>query len=90
MPLYEVAAKGLQHREVAHFAELGLYERADLQRLLREQPAALGEDLLIVPEDFGQWEESRRRAEVVTCGGREPPRFDHHLGCPDSGAPTRL
>jgi hypothetical protein len=65
MPLYEVADDGLQRREVAHFAELGLYERSDLQRLLREQPTALGEDLLIIAEEFGQWEESRRRIDLL-------------------------
>lgn len=65
MPLYEVAKEGLQRREVAHFAELGLYERADLQRLLRQQPTALGEDLLIIAEEFGQWEDSRRRIDLL-------------------------
>jgi hypothetical protein len=65
MPLYEVAADGLQPRETAHFAELGLYERADLQRLLREKPSALGEDLLIIAEEFGQWEDSRRRIDLL-------------------------
>jgi hypothetical protein len=65
MPLYEVSTEGLQRRAVAHFAELGLYERADLQRLLREQPTALGEDLLIIAEEFGQWEDSRRRIDLL-------------------------
>jgi hypothetical protein len=65
MPLYEVAEDGLRRRKVAHFAELGLYERADLQRLLREQPTALGEELLIIAEEFGQWEDSRRRIDLL-------------------------
>ena len=45
--------------------ELGLYERSDLQRLLRGQPTALGEDLLIVGEEFGDWEDSRRRIDLL-------------------------
>jgi hypothetical protein len=65
MPLYEVSDEGLRRREVTRFAELGLYERADLQRLLREQPTALGEDLLIIAEEFGQWEDSRRRIDLL-------------------------
>lgn len=65
MPLYEVSTEGLRRRDAAQFAELGLYERADLQRLLREEPAALGEDLLIVSEEFGQWEDSRRRIDLL-------------------------
>lgn len=64
MPLYEVTKNGLRRRDVAHFAELGLYERTDLQRLLREQPTGLGEDLLVVAEEFGQWEDP---ADGSTC-----------------------
>jgi RecB family endonuclease NucS len=65
MPLFEIAVDGLVRREVAGFAALGLYERSDLQRLLRGQPTALGEDLLIVGEEFGDWEDSRRRIDLL-------------------------
>ncbi|HCT78547.1 MAG TPA: hypothetical protein DGG94_13985 [Micromonosporaceae bacterium] len=65
MPLFEVADNGLHRHEATSFAELGLYERANLQRLLREQPSALGEDLLIIAEEFGQWEDSRRRIDLL-------------------------
>jgi len=44
---------------------LQVYERADLQRLLRDSPSALGEDLLIVAEEFGDWEDSRRRIDLL-------------------------
>jgi hypothetical protein len=46
MPLYEVADRGLRHHEAGTFKALGLYERADLQRLLRDDIAALADDLL--------------------------------------------
>jgi hypothetical protein len=65
MALYEVTEDGLHRREVARFAALGMYERADLQRLLRDGPAALGEDLLIIGEEFGQWEDARRRIDLL-------------------------
>lgn len=53
MALYEVTQEGLQPREIARFAALAMYERADLQGLLRGKPAALDEDLLVISEEFG-------------------------------------
>ncbi len=47
------------------FADLGLYERSDLQRLLRDAISALGEDLLVVAEEFGYWEDARRRIDLL-------------------------
>ena len=45
MPLYEVTEEGLERRPPAAFAALGMYERADLKRLLRDDISALDEDL---------------------------------------------
>jgi hypothetical protein len=42
-----------------------MYERQDLQRLLRDQVSALGEDLLVVAEEFGSWEDARRRIDLL-------------------------
>lgn len=65
MAIYEITEDGLKVHETAQFAALGLYERQDLQRLLRHQPEALGEDLLIVAEEFGQWADARRRIDLL-------------------------
>src|SRR5438270_13201404 len=65
MALYAITEAGLEERPVAQFAALGLYERADLQRLLRDRIEALGEDLLVVAEEFGQWEDARRRIDLL-------------------------
>ncbi len=65
MPLYEVTDTGLKSRPVAVFAALGMYERADLQRLLRNGISALGEDLLVIAEEFGEWEDARRRIDLL-------------------------
>jgi hypothetical protein len=46
-------------------ADLGLYERHDIQRLLRDAISALGEDLLVVAEEFGHWEDARRRIDLL-------------------------
>lgn len=63
--LYEVTDEGLRRQPVAAFAALGMYERADLQRLLRDDVSALGEDLLVIAEEFGEWEDARRRIDLL-------------------------
>lgn len=65
MPLYEVTGEGLKRRPPAAFAALGMYERADLQRLLRDDISALDDDLLVVAEEFGNWEDARRRIDLL-------------------------
>ena len=65
MPLYEVTDTGLRHHEAGTFKALGLYERADLQRLLRDDIAALADDLLVIAEEFGEWEDARRRIDLL-------------------------
>lgn len=65
MPLYEVTEHGLESQAVAKFADLAMYERADLQRLLRDNISALDEDLLIISEEFGAWEDARRRIDLL-------------------------
>lgn len=65
MALFEITDSGLTQHESAQFATLGLYERQDLQQYLRKQPGALGEDLLIIAEEFGQWTDGRRRIDLL-------------------------
>jgi len=65
MPLYEVTDEGLRRRPPAAFAALGMYERADLQRLLRDDITALDEDLLVIAEEYGNWEDARRRIDLL-------------------------
>ncbi|MFN2506610.1 MAG: hypothetical protein ABR540_20765 [Acidimicrobiales bacterium] len=65
MPLFEVTEDGLRRRPIAAFAALGMYERADLQRLLRDDISALDEDLLVVAEEYGNWEDARRRIDLL-------------------------
>lgn len=65
MPLYQVTEEGLKRRPPAAFAALGLYERADLQRLLRDDISALDEELLVIAEEFGNWEDARRRIDLL-------------------------
>jgi hypothetical protein len=43
----------------------GVRERVDLQRLLKKTISVIGSDLLVIAEEFGEWEESRRRIDLL-------------------------
>jgi hypothetical protein len=63
--LYEIADSGLTPHSPAAFADLGIYERADLQRIIRDEIGVLGDDLLVIAEEFGNWEDARRRVDLL-------------------------
>ncbi len=56
---------GLAEVDRTTFGEEGVLERADLQRILRDQPEVLEEGLLIIAEEFGDWEDSNRRIDLL-------------------------
>ncbi len=49
----------------ATFKELGIYERSDIQRLVRNQIEILSEDLLVIAEEFAGWDDSNRRIDLL-------------------------
>ena len=63
--LYAIDGNKLTKQDVKGFSALGMKERGDLQRLLRAEPAALGEELLVIAEEFGEWEDSKRRIDLL-------------------------
>lgn len=65
MPLYAIDGEKLIKQTPAAFGNLGILERDDLQRLLRQQAEVLGEDLTIIAEEFGNWEDSKRRIDLL-------------------------
>ena len=65
MPLYEMTADAFRPLSRASFSDLKVRERDDLQRLLRTQIEVLGDDLLVLTEEFGDWEDSRRRIDLL-------------------------
>ena len=42
-----------------------MQERRDLQRLLRENVEVIAPDTLVIAEEFGDWEDSRRRIDLL-------------------------
>lgn len=47
------------------FSEEGFKERHDLQKWLAKNPNALGEDLLIITEEFDGWQETGERLDLL-------------------------
>ena len=65
MPLFEMTTDSFRALDQSSFADLKVKERGDLQRLLRSQIEVLGDDLYVLAEEFGDWEDSRRRIDLL-------------------------
>lgn len=65
MPLFEMTTDSFRPLAQASFAELKVREREDLQRLLRTQIEVLGDDLYLLTEEFGDWDESHCRIDLL-------------------------
>src|SRR5438552_3865875 len=65
MPIFEVTSKEFRRIEEREFSSSGLKERSDLQRLLRTQIDVISEDLYVLTEEFSEWEESKRRIDLL-------------------------
>src|ERR1700730_8816915 len=47
------------------FSESGFKERADLQRLLKQQIEVVAPDTLIISEEFGNWADTKHRIDLL-------------------------
>ena len=65
MPLFEITNDDLTPIQPTTFAAVGVTERKDLQRLLNQQIDALVDDVLIIAEEFGDWDDSSRRIDLL-------------------------
>ncbi|BAZ92642.1 uncharacterized protein FOKN1_0238 [Thiohalobacter thiocyanaticus] len=65
MPIYTITDQGLIPIHVTRFADEGLRERDHLQQLLRDQIEVIEPDILVISEEFGSWEDSRRRIDLL-------------------------
>ena len=65
MSIFEITPERLAPLQSAAFSDHGIFERRDLQRLLRNQVDVIAPDVLVVSEEFGDWEESRRRIDLL-------------------------
>lgn len=65
MAIYQVTDKEIKTISRTTFSESGLKEREDLQRLLKHQIEIISPNTLVVAEEFGEWDESRRRIDLL-------------------------
>jgi len=65
MSLYRISTDKLERVPQTTFATEKLLERQDLQRLLKQDISVLGEDLMVIGEEFGNWEDSNRRIDLL-------------------------
>jgi hypothetical protein len=65
MSIFEFTTDRLIELKATTFAAHGLKERGDLQRLLRDQIEVIDPDVLIVSEEFRDWEDSNRRIDLL-------------------------
>jgi hypothetical protein len=65
MSLFEITETELKPIKLTKFSSEGLRERDDIQRLLRDQIEIISPDTLVIAEEFGDWEESRRRIDLL-------------------------
>lgn len=65
MALYEMTRDALQEIGATSLAGEGIRERKDLQRLLLDRIDVLDPGLFVVAEEFGSWDESSRRIDIL-------------------------
>lgn len=65
MPIYEFSGEEIRSLSKTTFEQAQMYERRDLQRLLRANIAVVAPDTLVIAEEFGDWDESRRRIDLL-------------------------
>ncbi|TQV71411.1 hypothetical protein FLL45_19845 [Aliikangiella marina] len=65
MAIYKIADEQLIPVERTSFNKEGVLERQHLQQMLKSQIDIISPDTLLVAEEFGDWEDSRRRIDLL-------------------------
>lgn len=65
MALFHITADALIPVSRTLFENEALRERQDIQRLIKNNISALDKDLLIIAEEYGEFDESRRRIDLL-------------------------
>lgn len=65
MSLFEMTPTSFRSIPEKSFTDMGVGERSDIQRLLRTQIDVLGDDLFVLTEEFSDWDDSRRRIDIL-------------------------
>jgi hypothetical protein len=65
MTLFRMTSTAIERVPETSFEEQGVRERFDLQRLLKANVAVIARDVLIIAEEFCQWQDSKRRIDLL-------------------------
>jgi len=65
MAIFQVTPNRLQPVLETSFGTEGIYERKDIQRLLKEQIDVLDPNMMVIAEEFGDWLDSSRRIDLL-------------------------
>lgn len=65
MAIYQITENGFNRLSETSFNAEKIYERKDLQRLLKSNIEALSSDLKVIAEEFGDWADSNRRIDLL-------------------------
>jgi hypothetical protein len=65
MTVYEMCSDAIRPLKEVPFSDLGLHERGDIQRLLRECIDVISPDTLVIAEEFSSWSEGNRRIDLL-------------------------
>src|SRR5690348_7829133 len=65
MPPFRFTRESIEALAETSFAQVGLKERVDLQRLLKANIGVVAQDVLVMAEEFAEWDDSRRRIDLL-------------------------
>jgi hypothetical protein len=65
MAIYQKLGNKLVPITATTFSGAGIKERNDLQQLLKQQIEIIAPDILVIAEEFGDWQDSHRRIDLL-------------------------
>ena len=65
MPLYELTSDQLKKIQETKFSDVDVKECQDLTKVLRDQFEVISPDVLIIDQEFCDWEDSKRRIDLL-------------------------
>jgi hypothetical protein len=65
MAVFRLTKESIMQLPETSFAAKGIKERTDLQRLLKPNIAVVAPDVLIICDEFEEWEDSKRRIDLL-------------------------
>ncbi len=65
MTLYDLQGNSITKLTETSFVAEGIKERSDLQRVLRESVEVIAPGIMVLAEEFGDWDDSKRRIDLL-------------------------